>query len=174
MTLAQRLAMVAWSALIFVLIGPAAGYQFWALVQQPPQVVLLSPSLGWAVAYGWWPALTAGVIFGAAVAMLPARSLALLLAPPLWATLLRLAALGAAAGLAGCVFGAVAMFPPARYRSLVTAAVYLRDGFTLLAWFAVPAGAICGLIMAPVLRVLDAAARAASAGRGGPAAAPPH
>lgn len=165
MPLARRLAIVAWSALIFALFGPAAGYQFWALAQWPPQLILLSPSLGWAVAFGWWPALAAGLIFGAAAVLPRDRTMALMLASPLWAALLRLAVVGALAGLAGCVFGALAMFPPGRYRSLVTAAVYLRDGFTLLAWFGVPAGALCGMIMAPVLRSLHPAAPAARPSR---------
>lgn len=157
---ARRLAILAWSAMVFGLFGPPAGYQFWALVQFPPQVILFSPSLAWAMAYGWLPALAAGVAFGAVIAAQPARRRALLLAPPPWQALLRLAMLGAVAGVAGCALAAFAAFPPGRYANPLYAARQLADGFALLAWFGVPAGAVCGVVMAPVLRALNAGAAA--------------
>lgn len=152
---ASRLATVAWSAFVFGLFGPVAGYQFWALVQFPPQLILFSPSLAWAMAYGWLPALAAGAVFGTAVALQPSRRRARLLAPPNWAALARLALLGALAGLAGCAVGAFAAFPPGRYANAYYAARQILDGAVLLAWFGVPAGALCGMAMLPVLRALN-------------------
>lgn len=162
----QRAMIVAWSAFVFGLFGPAAGYQFWALVQFPPQVILFSPSLGWAMSYGWLPALAAGVFFGAGLALLPGRVMGLMLAPPRWAMLLRLAAAGAAAGVAGCAVAAFAAFPPGRYVNVYFAMHHLADGFAMLAWFGAPAGAVCGLVMAPILRGLHRPPGTAPSGAG--------
>ncbi|HSO07211.1 MAG TPA: hypothetical protein VLW45_08220 [Pelomicrobium sp.] len=155
MTSPSRTAIVAWSALVFGLFGPAAGYQFWALVQFPPQLILFSPSLTWAMAFGWPPALAAGIAFGAAIALQPPRRRSLFVAPPLWAALARFGLLGALAGLAGCAVAAFAAFPPGRYANAYYAARQLLDGAALLAWFGVPAGALCGMAMLPVLRALN-------------------
>jgi hypothetical protein len=157
----NRALIVFWCALIFALFGPVAGFQFWALVQPPPQVIVFSPSLKWALAYGWLPALAAGVIFGIGAALLPWRRKVQMLRPPSWAMLLRLAAAGLMAGVTGCALAAFAAFPLARYGNIFYALRQVADGFALLAWFGAPAGAVCGMLTGPVLRALFPGGRAA-------------
>jgi hypothetical protein len=146
--LLRRFGALLLSAFVFTLLVPIVGPPFSVLMHPDGLLTfVLTPLTGAFVVFGLLQGFVAGATFGLFAATLPIRVVAQILSPPRWLVRARFASAGFMAGAVACATIAHGTYPIHHSGRFI-------EFFSFLASFGLPAGAICGLVVLPILRGL--------------------
>src|SRR6266540_1004361 len=146
MRFSRRLAIIAVSAIVFPLVAPLAGIQFWAFLKPPHEFVLLSAWGAWALALGLIPGVISGLFFGMVINLTPTALLFKMVQPPLRRGLTWFAFLG----LCAVICAALLWIGLSTLVNVVKTMDRGLELFYQMMIFAVPGGLIAGAAMRPI------------------------